>query len=319
MRVTILGAGGRHRTEASLARALRTLGHSASIVDALGCRRRLGRWAEPVIRWQVDRTEAELLLCTRHAIAAAESTLRAVFAGRSSAFWYFDSLIPIPEPVLRLARLTDRTFATYGDQVEELRVSGVAEVHFLPQGFDPAVDRPVDRAPARYRCDASFVGSGQYPRRYAMLRAIAGAMRLQIRGPEWNGAPADLPVAGGTVRGRQFSRVVRGAALSLGIDALETRDRERRGGTSSRLWRVLGSGGCFLGEYVDNIEEFARHGEHALWYRDIPQGVALARAALADQELRARIAAAGRAHALANHTYAHRLARLLAGQGYTST
>ena len=37
---------------------------------------------------------------------------------------------------------------------------------------------------------------------------------------------------------------------------------------------------------------------------------------LADPDLRARIAAAGRDHALAYHTYAHRIPLLLAGQGY---
>ena len=59
MRVLVLGAGGPFRTEASLTRALATLGHSATVVDALGWRRRLGPLAPPFIRWQVDRYEPD--------------------------------------------------------------------------------------------------------------------------------------------------------------------------------------------------------------------------------------------------------------------
>ncbi len=289
------------------------------MLDALGWRRRLGPWTPRFLRWQADRFSPDLVLCTRHAIAAGEGPLRDLLRGRRSVFWYFDALTPLPAPVLALARLTQHSFATYGFQVEALREAGIATVQFLPQGFDPATDTPADAAPAAYRCDLSFVGSGQYPRRHVILRSFAGAGRLQIRGPFWKEAPPDLPVAGGAVRGREFARVVRGATLSLGVHAFDLQEREHRGGTSNRLWRVLGSGGCFLGEYVDNIEEFARHDAHALWYRDPVQGAEIARAALADPARCARIAAAGRAHALAHHTYAHRLAQLLAGQGYTST
>ncbi len=318
MRILILGAAGRHRSETAIARAALALGHDARVIDALAWRRRLGPWSERFLRWQADRFSPDLVLCTRHAITAGEAPLQALLRGRRSAFWYFDALAPLPAPVVRLARLTQQSFATYGFQVEALRAVGIAGAKFLPQGFDPASDGPADSAPQGYRCDLSFVGSGQYPRRYETLHAFQAVGSLQIRGPFWEEAPRDLPVAGGEIRGREFARVVRGAALSLGIHALDDQRHEHHGGTSNRLWKVLGAGGCFLGEYVDNIEEFARHGEHALWYRDAPQGAEIARAALADPALRARIAAQGRAHALAHHTYAHRLARLLEGQGYTS-
>jgi Glycosyl transferases group 1 len=318
MRILILGAAGRHRSEAAIARAAESLGHEALVLDAIGWRRIPGRWSERLVRWQANRFSPDLVICTRHAIAAGEATLRALLRGRQSVFWYFDALTPLPAPVIQLAHLTQRSFATYGFQVEALRAAGVGDVKFLPQGFDPDLDGPAASAPERYRCDLSFVGSGQYPRRYETLRSFAAVGMLQIRGPNWEMAPLDLPVAGGPVHGRAFAEVVRGAGLSIGIHALDDQRQEHQGGTSNRLWKVLGAGGCFLGEYVDNIEEFARHGEHALWYRDPDQGTEIARAALADPAMRVRIAAAGHTHALAHHTYAHRLALLLAGQGYTS-
>ena len=318
MRILIVGAGGADRTEQALARAARALGHDARVLDALGWRRRLGGWSGGVLRWQADRFRPEFVLCTRHAAAAGERTLRDLTRGRRSAFWYFDAVAPLPERVIQLGRHVDQVFATYGYQGDAFRAVGL-RAKFLPQGADPEADRPAETAPPSYHCDVAFVGSGQFPRRHALLAELARHTMLQVRGPGWEGMAGRLPIAGGVVRGAVFSVVVRGARLMLGIDALEVQRAEARGGTSNRLWRVLAAGGCFLGEYVDNVEEFARHGRHALWYRHQADAVELARAALADDALRARLAAEGRAHVLARHTYAHRLPRLLAGQGYTST
>lgn len=314
----IVGAGGVNRTEQALARAARSLGHDARVFDALGWRRRLGRWCEPLLRWQADRFRPEFVLCTRHAAATGERTLRGLVRGRPSAFWYFDPVAPLPERVLMLARQVDQVFATYGYQVGAFRAEGL-RTEFLPQGADPESDTPAETAPPAYHCDLAFVGSGQFPRRHALLAELARHTMLQVRGPGWEGMAARLPIAGGVVRVAEFPLVVRGARLMLGIDALEAQRVETRGGTSNRLWRVLAAGGCFLGEYVDNVEEFARHGQHALWYRHQADAVEWARAALADDALRARLAAEGRAHVLARHTYAHRLTLLLAGQGYSSS
>ncbi|MBK7925324.1 MAG: glycosyltransferase [Gemmatimonadetes bacterium] len=318
MRILVVGAAGAERTESSLARAARTLGHEARVLDALGWRRRLGEAGGLVLRWQADRFAPDLVLCTRHAASAGERTLRHLVRGRRSAFWYFDAVQPLPGRVVTLARGVDAVFATYGYQVEAFRALRL-RAEFLPQGADPALDRPAETAPSAYHCDLAFVGSGDYPRRHAVLTALARHFTLQVRGPGWAALAGQLPVAGGTVRAAEFARVARGARLMLGVDALEAQRAEARGGTSNRLWRVLAAGGCYLGEYVDNVEEFARHGVHALWYRHPADAVELARGALADDAQRARLAAAGRAHVLAQHTYAHRLQRLLAGQGYTST
>lgn len=318
MRVLILGAGGRFRTEASIARALRSLGHTPRVVDVPAWRRHLRGLTGRALRWQVDQFDPDFILCTRHAAAAGPAVLEVILRRASSAFWYFDALSPLPEDIVALARLSDRTFVTYRFQLEAFRAAGCREMRFLPQGVDPALDRPARRAPASFRCDLSFVGSGQYPRRHALLHSLAAAFRLQIRGPGWGAAPADLPIAGGNVRGRKFARVVRGATLSLGIDALDHQRDPRSGGTSNRLWRVLGAEGCFLGEHVPGLDDFARHGMEALWYRTTAEAIDLARMHLADPDRAAVIAKAGRAGALARHTYAHRVGPLLAGQDYTS-
>jgi spore maturation protein CgeB len=313
MRIAVLGAGGAHKTEESLGRAARSLGHACRVVDALGWTRRLGGAGARLARRQTEAFEPDFVLVTRHAIRLGEATVRALVRGRPSAFWYFD--LPATGPVVALGRLVDAMYVTSPGQLETYRAAGIGQVAFLPQGLDPAADHPAAWAPPWLRCDASFVGSGQYPHRHTVLRAVARACDLQIRGPGWQGAPDDLPVRGGAVRGRAFARVVRGAAISLGANALPEQDREYAS-ASNRMWKILGCGGFYLGQYVAGIDRFARHGEHCAWYRSADEAVELVRRYLADPEARARIAAAGRAHALARHTYAQRLALLLAGRGY---
>lgn len=319
MRILIIGAAGQHRTEASLARAAASLGHDARVLDALGWRRRLGPLAPALLQLQADSFAPEFVLCTRHAASAGFDTLPRLLRRRRSAFWYFDAPVPLPEPVVRLARLVQQAFATYGYQRDALLAAGAQDARFLPQGADPDLDAPARSTPNSWRCQLSFVGSGQYPRRHPFLLELARHFRLQVRGPHWDPAPEGIPVAGGPVRGQAFARAVRGALVSLGIDALEAQRQEREGGTSNRIWRVLASGGVFLGEAVEGLERLAREGEHALYYHTPDEAIERVHELLRDEGLRRRLASAGRAHVLARHTYAHRLELLLGGTGYTST
>jgi spore maturation protein CgeB len=319
MRVILLGAGGRHKTESAIAHALRTLGHPCRHVNVMGWTRYLKGFAHPLVRRLVDSFEPELLIMTRPAIRLGAETVRALIRGRRSAFWYFDLAgRPLPDAVA-LGQCVDAMFVTYLSQVDRYRTAGVPTVLHLPQGMDPATDRPAAWSPRRYRCDVSFVGSGHYPFRHDLLRAIAAQCRMQIRGPGWDHAPADLPVCGGPVWTTRFARVVRGAAISFGAHAVPEQAQERGGGASNRMWKVLGCEGFYLGAHVDGIDAFARDGEHCAWYRDRDQAAELVRHYLADPAGRARIAQAGRAYALAHHTYAHRVRLLIEGRGYTST
>jgi hypothetical protein len=313
MRIVVLGAGGARKTEASIVRAARSLGHPCRLVNVVDWTRYTGAWSGRAAAYLTDQFEPEFLILTRHAIRLGESRLKALLRRRQAVFWYFD---PQPKPdVLALGRLVGRMCITYLAQLDAYRAEGLDQVEFLPQAVDPARDAPARFAPPWYRCDASFVGSGQYAHRHMVLRAVASVSRLQIRGPGWDAAPPDLPVAGGPVYGRRLARVIRGAAISLGASAHPEQDADRAS-ASNRMWKILGCGGFYLGRYVPDIESFAVDGVHCAWYRDVTEAAELTLHYLSHQTLREQIARAGRAHALAHHTYAHRLALLLAGKGY---
>lgn len=313
MRMVVLGAGGAHKTEASIARAARALGHHCRLINVVGWLRHAGSWGRRAVQYLADSYQPDLLLITRHAIELGEPALRRMLRGRAATFWYFD--FEPKDKVLALGRLVGRMYVTCLGQVETYRRAGVDVVKFLPQGVDPEQDRPAPDAPREYHCDASFVGSGHFAHRYDVLRAVGAAVRLQIRGPGWTTAPGDLPVVGGPVHGRRLAQVIRGAAVSLGVNADPAQDREPCS-VSNRMWRVMGCAGFYLGRRVPGIESFAIGGQHCAWYSSARDAAELARHFLTRPEERQQIADAGHRHALAHHTYAHRLAILLAGGDY---
>jgi spore maturation protein CgeB len=111
---------------------------------------------------------------------------------------------------------------------------------------------------------------------------------------------------------------VSGAAISLGANAYQQQANWPRS-LSNRMWKVMGCGGFFLGEEVAGSQHFARAGEHCDRYQSHEELRDRIHHYLANGDQRARIAAAGRAHTLAHHTYAHRLPLLLEGRGYTTS
>jgi hypothetical protein len=313
MRIAILGAGGARKSETSILRAARTLGHECRLINVVRWCRSTGPWSGRIVRYLVNAFEPDFLIFTRHAIELGEDALHTMVRGRTSVFWYFD--LEPKERVIRLATLVDRLCITYFGKLRLYRAAGIANVEFLPQGVDPEVDAPAPFAPPELHCDTSFVGSGHSSYRYDVLRAVASVSRLQIRGPGWENAPPDLPVTGGPVHGRQLAQVIRGAAISLGASSYRDQDTDRFS-ASNRMWKILGCGGFYLGRYIEGFEVFAANGEHCAWYRSPSEAAELTRQYLSDPVERQRIAQAGRAHALAHHTYAQRLKLLLEGKGY---
>jgi glycosyl transferase family 1/uncharacterized protein DUF3880 len=313
MRIVVLGAGGARKTEASIVRAARSLGHACRLVNVVGWSRYGGPWSSRIPSYLAEAFEPNLLIFTRHAIELGDSSIRNLLRSRPGVFWYFD--LEPREKVLQLGRLVGRMFVTVLGQVELFRGAGVERVNFLPQAVDPGRDVPASSAPPRYHCDASFVGSGTSRYRDDVLRAVAAVSRLQIRGPGWHNAPSDLPVAGGPVHGKRLAQVIRGAAISIGASSSPAHDTESFS-ASNRMWTILGCGGFYLGRYVPGIETFAAGGQHCAWYRSPAEAAQLVRQYLSQPSERERIARAGREHALAHHTYAHRLELLLQGKGY---
>ena len=315
LRVVVIGAGRKHKNEAAIARAVRSLGHACRLVNAVTWTQNLGRLAAPLLTHQVESFEPDVVILGRHATLMGEQRLKRLVRGRYSAFWYFDLRVPPIQDVLTLGRLVDAMFVTYLPTVETYRALGIANVLHLPQGMDPELDRPAAFIPRRYRCEVAFIG-GNSPHRNALLLDIARTYDLQIRGPGWRKVPPGLPVVGGPVYKNAYARAVGGAAVSLGAHSLPEMAAQTAS-ASNRMWKVMGCRGFYLGEWVDGIDAFGKEGVHCAWYRNVKDGIEKIRYYLDRPDERRSIAEAGRRYALEHHTYAHRVRLLLRGQGYS--
>jgi len=308
-RILIVGRADEYRTESSLARAARRLGHASLVLDATSRRRWLGPLATTLLLRRADRFAADTVILTRHAGVLEERVLDRLTRGRRVLTWYLDFHAAVESKVVRAARASDILYVTCPTMRQAYVRQGIGDVRWLPMALDPEMDFPEETAPAAYACDVSFVGSGQFPDRNALLRRIASAARLQIRGASWRDAK-DLPVAGGPARGKAFRHAVRGASISLGAYATGAQ-AVAPACISNRVWKVLGCGGFFLGAASPGIGVLYDEGRHTAAFGSDDEAVEQVRHWLAHPVERAAIAASGRAHALAHHTYEHRLRAML--------
>ncbi|HEX5632734.1 MAG TPA: glycosyltransferase [Gemmatimonadales bacterium] len=309
LRVLVCGRAGEFSTESSLVRTAARLGHAARVLDVAGWTRRLGPLAPAVLLRQADRFAPDVVVLLRHAGRLDERTLAALAHRRRAFTWYMDFHDVPDAKVVRAGRVSERLFVTCPTMRDVYVRAGIADVRWLPMALDPEIDFPEPWAPGEYECDVGFIGSGQFPERNALLARVATVARLQIRGAGWERGTA-LPVMGGTVRGEAFRHAVRGAAISLGAFATR-RQASVPACISNRVWKVLGCGGFFLGPASPAAGVLYQDGRHVALYEDEDDAVAQVRHWLARPDERAAIAAAGRAHALAHHTYERRLCAML--------
>ncbi|MEO5800898.1 MAG: glycosyltransferase [Gemmatimonadales bacterium] len=310
-RLAVVGAWAPHRSEDAIVRAARRLGLTARPFDVLRQNRRFGALGRAWMERAIGQFDPDFMLCTRHAWLLGPERIARLLNGRVSAFWYFDAH-EVPG-VAELGRLCGAMYTTYANQREHYRALGVKTVRFLPQALDADLEKPAEQLRDEDRCEVSFVGSGQYPYRWPLLEQVARHFALQIRGPEWEDAPATLPVVGGAVYTSRLAEVIGGAAVSLGANSVAAQDDEHAS-ASDRMWKVMACGGAYVGPYVPGIESLARDREHCRWFRTDDECIAIIRELLDQPQERVAMAARGRAHALANHSYDARLPLLLTGR-----
>jgi hypothetical protein len=315
-RLAVLGAGAPHNDEVAYARAAVRLGVESRVFDVLAWHRRLRGLAPALLERWIEAFSPDFILCTRDARRLGAQRLQRLFRQRATAMWHVD--IAPQEGVIELARQCGTLYITYSGQRDAYRANGVPVVRFLPQAIDPDRDVPATTTRDAYRCDVSFVGSGPYPYRWPLLRAVAQEFALQIRGPGWRGVKSELPIAGKSVHGADFAEVVAGASVSLGANSFVEQESEYAS-ASNRMWKVFGCGGAYVGPYVPGIERFAADGTHCRWFHSIDECVEQIGTLIANPAERSAMATRGRAHALAHHTYDHRMRMLLSGEEYPLT
>ncbi|MHA6523074.1 CgeB family protein [Tessaracoccus sp. G1721] len=177
----------------------------------------------------------------------------------------------------------------------------------VPNAFDPALSPT-----PRHTSEVVFIGA-RYPRRDALLTAVAAAdVPLRCYGREWSRHPFDrartwqvrrpeVPAA------RDIDRED-GYALTAGAPAAINIHSDQDGFTM-KTFEVPGVGGVQLVDRED-VAEYYEPGREAAVFRDADELVELCQRAIHDDRWGDALREAGRRRTLAEHTWAHRAAKV---------
>lgn len=253
-------------------------------------------------------------------LGAAVTAMRRVrSAGRTIAFWCAEDPNDF-EKFLPQAREADVVFTTDEECVPRYKLRlGHERVHWLPWACAPELHRPLPLAE-----DArDFVVSANWydrfeARRWAVKNVVDpladagyGISLFCFEGwtmwPEryrkfWRGGPYYLTSSEQYRHGR--------VAIGLNNQRSWMDGHAKTVMTSMRTFEVLGCGKPLLASHSDAYERLGFvHGEHMMWSSSPVETLECAGRLLGEEG--ERIARAGREFVLANHTYAHRLRRMV--------
>jgi spore maturation protein CgeB len=195
--------------------------------------------------------------------------------------------------------------------VQSLRARSVrAEVRHL--AFEPAI---LDALPANPspNVEVSFVGqvSVDHRQRITLLEAVARRFDLKFWGLLPDTLPASSPLHRcfqGELWGTEMYQALRRSRITLNSHI----DLTGREAGNMRLFEATGAGAFLLTDFKDNLHTlFAPEREVAVW-RSVDDCIAAIERYLVDDKARGEIARAGQARTMAQHTYRHRVAEILA-------
>jgi GT2 family glycosyltransferase/tetratricopeptide (TPR) repeat protein/2-polyprenyl-3-methyl-5-hydroxy-6-metoxy-1,4-benzoquinol methylase len=181
----------------------------------------------------------------------------------------------------------DLVFAAQRDGAEQLRRDGITSAVWLPLGCDPDIHRKHDVAK---QFDVGFVGHIFPGPRAELLELIRRRYRRSFIGNAYFD---------------EMARTYSAARMAF--------NRSIRNDVNMRIFEAVACGSMLVtNDLADNGQgELFRDGMHLATYRDAEELLDKLAFYLGREELRERIAAAGRAEAVAKHTYLHRMERLL--------
>ncbi len=276
-------------------------------------------WETVAARARRDVAEADVALVTSYCPDAAEAE-RAVLGAPRAVRVFYDLDTPVTLAAMddaRPAYVGPDGFSAYdlvlsytgGPALDALKTRlSARRVAPLYGHVDPALHRPVPRE-ARFAADLSYLGTYAADRQAALeelfidpARARPGS-RFLIGGAQY---PADFPWTENIFFVRHLPPPDHPAFFSSGRLTLNVTRRAMAAMgwcPSGRLFEAAACGTAILTDAWDGLDAFFAPGAELIVARTA--GDALAAVDLSDAELR-RIAEAGRARVLAEHTSEHR-------------
>lgn len=251
---------------------------------------------------RINTSSCDLAIFINHLGSFAQLDL-----GCPRLLWITDD----PRPLREALPLYDRVYISDPGYAAEVRAAAGDRRYagVLPFAMDPDIHVP-HPGTGRGR-DACFIANRD-PKRDAVLKELLSfGQRLTVHGNyflrsplffrhPWHFRPA-VPLA-------RMGRVYARYAVSLNIHAQVV-----RGGTNMRSFECAGYGIAQMVEYRPGIEELFLPGEEILTYTSVDELRSGLERLQRDPQLAARLARNAHQRVLSEHTYHHRIDRLMSG------
>ncbi|MBU0515701.1 MAG: glycosyltransferase [Proteobacteria bacterium] len=318
-------------------RALAALGHEVETIDASQAdyfhgfiRRSLLQEAETdpaaaalinffaefvILRCREFRPD--LVLALAQAPLSPQALRRLRDLGFASAMWFVENHRVMPY-YAQVAGAYDHFFVIQPEPfLSHLRDLG-ANPLYLPLAADPEVHRPIKLGPgetAEYGADVAFLGEG-YPNRRRFFAHLLDH-DLKIWGTGWD---PETPLGGRVQRGGariktdELVKIYNATRVNLNLhSAVDVGGVDPEGDfVNPRTFEIAACGGFQLVDRRTLLTEFFEPDREIAVFRDLAELRAKLDHYLAHPEERRRLAEAGRQRVLAEHTYGHRMERMLA-------
>lgn len=204
---------------------------------------------------------------------------------------------------------------------KQLEKAGFQNIHYLPQSFDPGshvkAERLTGRQRKQYECDIAFLGS-QYQYRTRLIKELLKhGYHIKIWGAGWNMLGSEYEDVkrcwmGRVAIGEEKKRVFRGAKIIMNeqhyseVLGVNKRTYELAG---AGVFQLTGKSTMLPGH--SGLEELFSPGEEIICFEDFDDLLKKIDYYLADEAERKRISANALKRAHAEHTYEHRMKKLL--------
>jgi len=203
----------------------------------------------------------------------------------------------------------DMVFAAGNDVADALGGSLSIPIHYLPLAADPSVYKPM-RSRDQYRANVVFAGTAT-PRRERLLGELV-EFGLALWGPGWRRTSLRDYCRGEQLDTDNFVRAYAGASVAVNIHrSADAEPAVVERGVNQRTFEVAAIGVPQVVDFRGDLEQHFVDRRELLVYQSVKEMRALVQAALQDPAAAEKVAQAGRQRLLQEHTYMHRLKRLL--------
>lgn len=305
-----------HAHNAQRGRALERLGCDVTAVNVVERRGPLGLFRLKDLRTRLEEAlrtagpDLVLVIGVPDLDPVMVQGLKATTPGARWVNWFPDDLRTVDEAVA-VAHAYDQVFAIGSDVAARLGSALRREVEVLPLASDPSVYRPVRDRDQQYRANVVFAGSAT-PRREAMLGHLV-EFGLALWGPGWRATSLRDYCRGETLRTDEFVRAYAGASVAVNIHHTAEGGDGREAACNQRTFELASIGVLQVTDQRADLPRWFEPFDEVFMVGDGEQLRRTVEDLLQDVVVAERVAQAGRTRLLGQHTYMHRMQRILDG------